>query len=143
MIKNAKYNNLDELKAGRAALNVEQSILSKEIIQDGKVAMVALPLIEITKPADPFKAIKVDGKINVPAKVFSYLLPIIVNRILFRRSNFMTKIITALIARNIGKRIGPKVVMWLVGMVYRRLNNQSSADFRALIQERRQVRRLN
>lgn len=143
MIKNVKYNNLDELKAGRAALDVEQAMLGREIIKEGKVALLALPLQSIMKPADPLKAIKVDGKINIPAKLFSYLLPLIINRTLFRRSNFMIRFITAMIARRIGKRIGPKVVMWLLDMAYQKFNGKSPSGFRALIRERRQVRRLN
>lgn len=129
MIKNIKYNNLDELKAGRVALDIEQSMLSKATIEEGKLAIFTLPLFSLLKPTDPLRAIKVDGKINIPAKVFSYLLPIIVNRTLFRRSNFMVKFITAIIARNIGKRIGPKVVKWLINVAQHELSKRYRRNY--------------
>lgn len=124
MNKTAKYKNLDELRARQAALNAEESILGKEIIAESKVALITLPVVSLLKPADPLRIIKVDGKINVPGKVFSYLLPIVVNQTLFRKSGFMVRIITAMIARRIGKRIGPKVAMWLIRMAERHLRNR-------------------
>jgi len=126
MNKTGKYQNLDELKARHAALNAEQSMLGKEIIAESKVALVTIPIVSLLKPADPLNIIKVDGKINVPGKVFSYLLPILVNQTLFRRSGFITKTVMALIARRIGKRIGPKVAMWLIRLAERHLRNRKS-----------------
>jgi len=116
-----KYKDLDELKSRQAALNAEQSMLGKEIVAEVKAALVTLPVVSLLKPADPLRIIKVDGKINVPGKIFSYLLPIVVNQTLFRKSGFVTRIITAMIARRVGKRIGPKVAMWLIRMAERYL----------------------
>ncbi|TKC06087.1 hypothetical protein [Pedobacter frigoris] len=114
-----RLKNLDELKAMQANLKAEQVILQKEIVSQGKSALISLPMKSLLKPADPFKMLKVNGKINLPAKVFSYLLPQIINRTLFKRSGFLTKIIMALTAKKIGKRIGPKIVAWLQGIMER------------------------
>jgi hypothetical protein len=112
-----RLKNLDELKSKQASLKAEQVILEKEIIRNGKSTLINLPTSRSLKPADPLKMLKVNGKINLPAKVFSYLLPQIINRTLFKRSGFLTKIIMALTARKIGKRIGPKIVAWLQGIM--------------------------
>lgn len=128
MNRTGRYNNLDELKARQAALNAKQSMLGKEIIAESKAALITMPVVSLLKPADPLNIIKVDGKINVPAKVFSYLLPIIANRTLFRRSCFITRVIMTMIARRIGKRIGPKVAMWLIRLAERHLRNRKSEE---------------
>ncbi len=121
-----KLNNLDELQAMQAGLNAQQQVLGKEIVSEGKTALVTLPVASLLKPADPLKIIKVDGKINIPGKVFSYLLPLIVNQTLFRRSSFVTRIITAMIARRVGKRMGPKIAMWLIRLTERYIRNRRS-----------------
>lgn len=123
MNKMAIYKNLDELKARKAALNAERSMLANEIITETKAALIALPAVSLLKPKDPLRIIKVDGEINVPGKFFSYLLPIVVSKTLFRKSGFMVRIIATMIARRIGKRIGPKVVMLLIRMTERHLRN--------------------
>lgn len=93
-----KLNSLDKLKAMQASLNTQQKALEKQIVSTGKTALVTLPVVWLLKPSDPLKIIKVDGKINISGKVFSYLLPLVVNQTLFRRSGFLTKIIMAIIA---------------------------------------------
>lgn len=122
-----RLKNLDELKAMQANLKAEQVILEKEIVRHGKSALISLPMKSLLKPADPFKMLKVNGKINLPAKLFSYLLPKMLNRTLFKHSGFLTKIITALAARKIGKRVGPKIIAWLqdiMGSYYPKANRQ-------------------
>ncbi len=118
-----KIKNLNELKATQASLKAEQLILEKEFVTSGKSALISLPMVSFLKSADPLKMIKVDGKINLPAKLFSYLLPLIIKKTLFRRSGFLTKIIMALTAREIGKRIGPKIVKWLQSITERYFSN--------------------
>lgn len=116
-------HNLGELRARQKILKAEQQLLVKEIINEGKTAVVNLPLAALTKPADPLKVLKVDGKVNPPAKLFSYLLPLIFNRTFFRRSGFVTKTIVALIARKVGKRIGPKISVWLIDILLKYTRN--------------------
>lgn len=117
MKTNIKLNNLAELKAKQASLKAEQVTLGKEIISEGKNMMISLPVQGLLKPADPLKMLKTNGKINLPGKNFSQLLALVVNRTLFRRSGFVTRIITAMIARKIGRRIGPKIASWFLAMI--------------------------
>lgn len=122
-----RLNNLNELKARQASLKAEQRLLAREIVNDGKSAITSLPMAGLMTPADPLKVLKVDGKVNPPAKFFSYLFPLVVNRTLFRHSGFFIKIITALVARKIGKNIGSKVAGWLSAIIGRYLQNFKSA----------------
>src|SRR5215217_4241704 len=108
-MKQTRLNSLEELKTRKAGLKADQQFLGNEIFNEAKLAVINLPIARLVKPADPLKILKVDGKINPSAKLFSYLLSLVTNRILFRRSGFITRMITALIARKIGKRIGPKI----------------------------------
>lgn len=117
MKASTNITSLDELKARQALLNAEQSLLAKEIVSDGKTALVSLPAVTLFKPDDPLKIIKVDGEINIPAKVFSYLLPLLVNRILFRKSGFITRMVMTMIARRIGIKIGPKITKRLLNAI--------------------------
>ena len=123
MKQNLRIATLDELKARKAILKAEQKLLTKEIISKGGSAVINLPLVKLTKPADPLKILKVNGKINPSAKLFSYLLPIIVNRVFFRRSGFITKIVMAFIARKIGRRFGPKIATWLADIIMKYAKN--------------------
>lgn len=116
-------NNLDELRERRALLVAEQSVLGKKIVSDSGTALLALPVAVLTKPADPLTMVKVDGKVDIPAKVFSYLLPLLVNRTLFRRSGFVTRIVMGMIARRVGKRIGPKALRWLLRTIQNFIRN--------------------
>lgn len=110
----------------QASLKAEQQILEKEMISCGKSALISLPMASLLKPADPLKMLKVKGKINLPAKVFSYLLPLIVNSTLFRRSNFLIRLMTALTARKIGNRFGSKIVDWLQGIIQKQTGSNQN-----------------
>ncbi|MES2456193.1 MAG: hypothetical protein V4594_11645 [Bacteroidota bacterium] len=124
MKQTPRLNSLDQLMAKQASLRAEQQQLSRDIIKESKTAAISLPVVSLIKPADPLKILKVNGQINPPAKLFSYLLPIIVNGTLFRRSGFMTRIITALIARKIGRRFGPKITFWLLDLILKYTRNR-------------------
>jgi|GEM_PF-6671652 len=118
-----RINSLDELRARQEILKAEQQMLAAAIVNESKAAVIGLPMVALNKPADPLRVLKIDGKINPPAKLFSYLLPLIVNRTLFRRSGFITKMITALIARKIGKRFGPKIARFLIDLILKYTRN--------------------
>ncbi|RZJ83486.1 MAG: hypothetical protein EOO20_22705 [Chryseobacterium sp.] len=123
MKQNLKISTLDELKARKAILKAEQKLLTKEIISKGGSTVTNLPLLTLTRPVDPLKILKVNGEINPSAKLFSYLLPLIVNRIFFRRSGFITKMVMTMIARKVGRRFGPKVATWLADMILKYAKN--------------------
>ena len=125
-MRQTRLHSLDELRTRQASLKAEQELLGKKIINQGKAAVITLPAVSLIKPADHLKILKVDGKINPPAKLFSYLLPLIVSRTLFRRSGFIKRMITTLIARRIGKRIGPKIASWLIDLILKYIKNLSS-----------------
>lgn len=112
-----KLKNLQELKAKEANLAAMHTLLAEKIISDGKAILSNYPRPSLFKPEDPLKAIKINGKINIPGKVFSYLLPLLVTKVLFRRSGFVTKAIVAIVARQTGKRIGNRVFHWAAGMI--------------------------
>ncbi|CAM4421951.1 hypothetical protein SAMN06265348_12410 [Pedobacter westerhofensis] len=118
-----KIKNLEELKARQVMLNAEQSLLGQEIVSQGKTLLLSLLVITLVKPADPLTIIKVDGKINISAKFFSYLLPLVVNRTLFRKSGFITRIVMAMIARRVGKQMGSKVARWLLNTLEKYLSS--------------------
>lgn len=119
-----KINNLTELRAKQIALKAEHKLLGQEILEETKQSLVIFPIASLIKPADPLRILTVDGKIDVPAKSFSYLLPILVNRTLFRKSGFLTRLLTTMVARRIGKKIGPKVASWLLSTTRDRLSRK-------------------
>jgi len=114
-------------------LKAEQATLLKEMVSEGKNAVIRLPM-GLLKPADPLKILKTDVKITQAAKFFSYLLPLIVNRTVFRRRGFVIRILTTIIAGKVGKRTGPGILKWLLDRANSYLDkNQSPEKTRASV----------
>lgn len=115
-----RIHNLQELKARQAELSAAQSRLVPVMINDAKQAVIHSAAKVFFKPSDPLKIIKVDGKINI-GKIFSYLLPLIIRMTLLRRRGFFMRLIVSMAARQIGKRIGPELLDWLLRKISGRL----------------------
>jgi hypothetical protein len=84
------------------------------MINEVKDAAVHTAAKVFLKVPDPLKIIKVDGKINIGGKIFSYLLPLLIRLILLRRQGFFMRLIVTMAARQIGKSIGPELLDWLL-----------------------------
>ncbi|WP_442589221.1 hypothetical protein ACSBL2_24700 [Pedobacter sp. AW31-3R] len=108
MKKYNDINNLEELKARQAILAGNQAFLSKKIIRQAPRTLITSPVASFLTPTDPLSYLKIDRKTNVPAKVLTYLLPLIINRTLLRRSGLMTKLIVGIVISRLVKRRFPE-----------------------------------
>jgi hypothetical protein len=116
----AQFTSLQELKARQAELSQMQSRLAPELISEAKAAAVSSVSLVFNKRKDPLKDLKIKGQIDIPGKFFSYLLPLIITKTVFRRSGFLTRIVIGIAARKVGRRFGPLVFDWLVGIIFGR-----------------------
>lgn len=109
MRTSGRLTSLKELKARQTELLESESRSISDIITEAKAVAVQSAAKILLKSSDPLKIIKMDGKINVPGKVFSYLLPLIVKVTLLRRSGLFMRLIVGMATRQIGKKIGTRI----------------------------------
>lgn len=107
MKKHNTINNLQELKARQASLAADQALLSKELLRKTPGTLLSFPVQNYLKPAQPFEILKIDRKTNIPVKVLSYLLPMLINKTILRQSGFVTKLMVAVVTRKLIRSLLP------------------------------------
>jgi len=105
MKRNYNIKSLDELRQYKQVLNLESST------QEIWMKETAGTLIKsFSLPALLGKAVKPSSGKNLASKsitsnVLGVALPVVLNKTLFRKSGWFTKIVVGLVSRQIGKRI--------------------------------------
>ncbi|RZK49084.1 MAG: hypothetical protein EOO99_07705 [Pedobacter sp.] len=71
----------------------------------------------LKKYATPSGLLKIDEQLNISSRVMSILLPLILNKTLFRGSGLITKALGAIITGKLGKSIDGEHISGLVNIV--------------------------
>ncbi|MFC4211939.1 hypothetical protein ACFOWA_12140 [Pedobacter lithocola] len=103
------YNNirtLEDLQAKKLELKVEYMLKQTMLKSDSKTYFSQFtPGALIKRFAKPNNLFKVDDKLNLSGTAMSFILPLVMNKTLFRGAGFLTKAAVGLISGKVGKSI--------------------------------------
>ena len=103
------YNNirtLEDLQAKKLELKVEYMLKQTMLKSDSKKYFSQFtPGALLKKFATPSNLLTVDDKLNIAGTAMSFLLPVFMNKTLFRGAGFLTKAAVGLISGKVGKSI--------------------------------------
>ena len=98
--------NLDSLQAKKLELKVEYTLKQNLLKADTKKYFHQFTLGSLIKRyATPSNLFKVDDKLNLSGTAMSLLLPMFMNKTLFRGAGFLTKAAVGLISGKVGKSL--------------------------------------
>lgn len=98
--------NLEDLQAKKIELKVEYILKQNMLKADAKNFIHQFTLgALIKKYATPVNLFKVDDKLNLSGTAMSLLLPMFMNKTLFRGAGFLTKAAVGLISGKVGKSL--------------------------------------
>ncbi|TCD12854.1 hypothetical protein EZ449_02065 [Pedobacter frigidisoli] len=103
-----KYNirNLDDLQAAKLELKVEYTLKQDMLKTDTKTFFKQFTLGALIKRyATPSNLFKADEKLNISGTAMSLLLPLFMNKTLFRGAGFLTKAAVGLVSGKVGKSL--------------------------------------
>jgi len=103
-----KYNirTLEDLKAAKLELKVEYTLKQNMLKSDGKSFLKQFTLgALIKKYATPNNLFKADEKLNISGTAMSLLLPMVMNKTLFKGAGFLTKAAVGLVSGKVGKSL--------------------------------------
>lgn len=103
-----KYNirTLEDLKAAKLELKVEYTLKQNMLKSDGKTFLKQFTIgALIKKYATPNNMFKADEKLNISGTAMSLLLPMVMNKTLFRGAGFLTKAAVGLVSGKVGKSL--------------------------------------
>ena len=99
-------SNLDDLQAKRLELKVEYTLKQNLLIDDGKTFAKRFTFSALIKKyATPSNLFKADDKLNISGTAMSLLLPMVMNKTLFRGAGFLTKAAVGLVSGKVGKSL--------------------------------------
>lgn len=98
--------SLEDLQAKKLELKVEYTLKQKMLFADSKSYVKQFTLgALIKKYATPNNLFKVDDKLNISGTAMSLLLPMFMNKTLFRGAGFLTKAAVGLVSGKVGKSL--------------------------------------
>jgi hypothetical protein len=98
--------NLNDLQAKKLELKIEYTLKQNMLKTDAKAYFKQFTLgALIKKYATPSNLFKVDDKLNLSGTAMSLILPLFMNKTLFRGSGFLTKAIVGLASGKLGKSL--------------------------------------
>ncbi|KLT65085.1 hypothetical protein [Pedobacter sp. BMA] len=98
--------SLEDLQAKKLELKVEYTLKQKMLVADSKSYVKQFTLgALIKKYATPNNLFKVDDKLNISGTAMSLLLPMFMNKTLFRGAGFLTKAAVGLVSGKVGKSL--------------------------------------
>jgi len=103
-----KYNirNLEDLHAAKVALKVEYTVKQNALKTDTKLFVKQFSIgALIKKYASSSNLLKVDDKLNFSGTAMSLILPMLMNKTIFRSSGFITKALVGLASGKLGKSL--------------------------------------
>jgi len=97
---------LEDLQAKKLELKVEYTLKENLLKSDVKVYLKQFTLSALIKKyATPSNLFKVDDKLNLSGTAMSLLLPMFMNKTLFRGAGFLTKAAVGLVSGKVGKSL--------------------------------------
>ncbi|RZK20245.1 MAG: hypothetical protein EOO86_05065 [Pedobacter sp.] len=103
-----KYNirNLEDLQAAKLELKVEYTLKENLLKTDTKKFLKQFTLGALIKRyATPNNLFKADEKLNISGTAMSLLLPMFMNKTIFRSAGFLTKAAVGLVSGKVGKSL--------------------------------------
>lgn len=111
-------NNLAELHAEMYRVKADYLQREIQLKEDTKAYFKQFsPLNLLKKYATPSGLLKLDEKTNITGKIMSILLPLLMNKTIFRGSGFITKAIAALVSGKVGKSFDGESLSGIVNVV--------------------------
>jgi len=107
--KMRNYKNirtLQDLQAKKLELKVEYKLKQTLLVADGKTYLHQFtPAALFKKYVTPNNLFKVDDKLNISGTAMSVLLPMFMNKTIFRGAGFLTKAAVGLVSGKVGKSL--------------------------------------
>ena len=103
-----KYNirTLVDLQAAKLELKVEYTLKQNMLKTDGKIFLKQFTFGALIKKfATPSNLFKADEKLNISGTAMSLLLPMFMNKTIFRSAGFLTKAAVGLVSGKVGKSL--------------------------------------
>jgi len=103
-----KYNirTLEDLQAAKLELKVEYTLKQNLLKNDGKIFLKQFTFGALIKKfATPSNLFKADDKLNISGTAMSLLLPMFMNKTIFRSAGFLTKAAVGLVSGKVGKSL--------------------------------------
>jgi len=98
--------NLEDLQAKKLELKVEYTLKQNMLKTDAKAYFHQFTLgALIKKYATPSNLFKADEKLNISSTAMSLILPMIMNKTIFRGAGFLTKAAVGLVSGKLGKSL--------------------------------------
>lgn len=98
--------NLEDLQAKKLELKVEYTLKQNMLLAETKAYAKQFTLgALIKKYATPSNLFKADDKLNISGTAMSLLLPMVMNKTLFRGAGFLTKAAVGLVSGKVGKSL--------------------------------------
>ncbi|MFC3561080.1 hypothetical protein [Pedobacter jamesrossensis] len=98
--------NLEDLQAKKLELKVEYTLKQNMLKADSKIYFRQFTLGALIKRyATPSNLFKVDDKLNLSGTAMSLLLPMFMNKTIFRGAGFLTKAAVGLVSGKVGKSL--------------------------------------
>jgi len=101
-----EIRNLEDLQARKLELKVEYTLKQNMLKSDTKTFFKQFTLGALIKRyATPNNLFKADEKLNISGTAMSLLLPMVMNKTIFRGAGFLTKAAVGLISGKVGKSL--------------------------------------
>ncbi len=98
--------NLEDLQARKLELKVEYTLKQNMLKTDTKTFFKQFTLTALIKKyATPNNLFKADEKLNISGTAMSLLLPMVMNKTLFRGAGFLTKAAVGFVSGKLGKSL--------------------------------------
>jgi len=99
-------NSLEDLQAKKLELKVEYTLKQNLLVSDSKSFAKQFTIgALIKKYATPSNLFKADDKLNISGTAMSLLLPMFMNKTIFRGAGFLTKAAVGLVSGKVGKSL--------------------------------------
>jgi len=128
-----KINTLDDLHTQVQLLKVDYTQRGIMLKQDTKHYISQFTLGNIIKKyATPSGFLKFDGKTNISSKIMGIVLPLLLNKTIFRGSGFITKAVATLVSGKVGQSLDGEHLSGIfnaVKSIFTKKNNKKEVAF--------------
>jgi len=105
-MRNKDIKSLAELQVEISRVKVEYQLKETQLKDDAKLYIKQFSPLNLIKDFfNPQSLLKLDEKTNLSGNIMSLILPMFLNKTVFRGSGFLTKSIAALVSGKIGKSL--------------------------------------
>ncbi|WP_461788859.1 hypothetical protein [Pedobacter sp.] len=128
-MRNKDIKSLDELKLELKQLKSEY-LLKETLLKEDVRSYVKQfsPMKLITDFFSPKSLLKLDEKTNLSGSIMSLILPMFLNKTVFRGSGFLTKSVAALVSGKLGKSLDAESITGIVGKIKSLFGSKKKKD---------------